>query len=56
MPTNPRQNLYLAAEGLNLGTVAIAAYSPERVDDLLKLDGKNEFVVYLAPVGRVENS
>ncbi|MEA3266495.1 MAG: SagB/ThcOx family dehydrogenase [Candidatus Fermentibacteria bacterium] len=49
------QNLYLAAESLNLGTVAIAAYSQERVDDLLKLDGKDEFVVYLAPVGRVDN-
>ena len=48
------QNLYLAAESLNLGTVAIAAYSQEKVDDLLKLDGKDEFVVYLAPVGRVE--
>ena len=50
------QNLYLAAESLNLGTVAIAAYSQEKVDELLKLDGKDEFVVYLAPVGRVENS
>ena len=48
------QNLYLAAESLNLGTVAIAAYSQEKVDNLLKLDGKDEFVVYLAPVGRVK--
>ena len=47
------QNLYLAAEALKLGTVAIAAYSQEKVDKLLELDGKDEFVVYLAPVGRV---
>ncbi len=47
------QNLYLAAEALKLGTVAIAAYSQDKVDELLKLDGKDEFVVYLAPVGRV---
>ena len=49
------QNLYLAAESLGLGTVAIAAYSQEKVDELLKLDGNDEFVVYLAPVGKVEN-
>ncbi len=49
------QNLYLAAEALKLGTVAIAAYSQEKVDEFLKLDGKDEFVVYLAPVGRIES-
>ena len=27
----------------------------EKVDELLKLDGNDEFVVYLAPVGKVEN-
>lgn len=50
------QNLYLAVEALGLGTVAIAAYSQSKVDDLLKLDGRDEFVVYLAPVGRVESN
>lgn len=50
------QNLYLAAESLNLGTVAIAAYSQNKVDELLRLDGNDEFIVYLAPVGRVENA
>ncbi|MCD6589272.1 MAG: SagB/ThcOx family dehydrogenase [Candidatus Fermentibacteraceae bacterium] len=50
------QNLYLAAESLQLGTVAIAAYSQSKVDALLKLDGKDEFVVYLAPVGRVKET
>jgi SagB-type dehydrogenase family enzyme len=47
------QNLYLAAESLHLGTVAVAAYSQSGVDELLLLDGIDEFVVYLAPVGRV---
>jgi SagB-type dehydrogenase family enzyme len=50
------QNLYLAAESLNLGTVAIAAYSQSKVDDLLQLDGTDQFVVYLAPVGRVKET
>lgn len=47
------QNLYLAAESLNLGTVAIAAYSQKEIDALLKLDGIDEFIVYMAPVGKM---
>ncbi len=45
------QNLYIACEALNLGTCAIAAYSQKNFDELLQLDGQNEFVTYLAPVG-----
>ena len=47
------QNLYLACESLGLGTCTIAAYDQQAIDALLGLDGHNEFVVYLAPVGRV---
>lgn len=47
------QNLYLACEAIGAGTCAIAAYDQERMDQLLRLDGKKEFVVYLAPVGKV---
>jgi len=46
------QNLYIACEALGLGTCAIGAYSHEKVNRLLNLDGEDEFVVYLAPVGR----
>lgn len=46
------QNLYLACEGLGYGTVAIAAYDQLLMDQLLRLDGEEEFVVYLAPVGK----
>lgn len=49
------QNLYLGAEALGLGTVAIGAYSQKLADALLDLDGKEEFVVYYAPVGRIED-
>jgi len=45
------QNLYIACEALKLGTCAIAAYDQKKIDDLLKLDGIEEFVVYMAPVG-----
>ena len=47
------QNLYLACEAINAGTCAIAAYDQKKMDELLRLDGQDEFVVYLAPVGKV---
>jgi SagB-type dehydrogenase family enzyme len=47
------QNLYLACEALGLGTVAVAAYDQQKIDELLGLDGMEEFVIYLAPVGVV---
>ena len=46
------QNLYLAAEALELGTCCVSAYDQEYMDRLLKLDGEDEFVIWLAPVGR----
>lgn len=45
------QNLYLACTGIGLGTCGIAAFQHEVCNDLLSLDGENEFVVYTAPVG-----
>jgi SagB-type dehydrogenase family enzyme len=47
------QNLYLACEAIDAGTCAIAAYDQELMDDLLGVDGYDEFVIYLAPVGKV---
>ncbi|MBI4725740.1 SagB/ThcOx family dehydrogenase [candidate division TA06 bacterium] len=47
------QNLYLACESINCGTCAIGAYHQKLFDKLCQLDGKDEFVVYVAPVGRV---
>jgi len=46
------QNLYLACEAVGAGTCAVAAYDQEAMDQLLGLDGEDEFVVYLAPVGK----
>jgi len=46
------QNMYLAAEAMELGTCAIAAYDQEAMDSILGLDGDDEFTVYLAPVGK----
>lgn len=47
------QNLYLACEAIGSGTCAIAAYSQSLMDQLLRVDGKEEFTIYLAPVGKV---
>ena len=46
------QNLYLGCEAIGAGTCAVGAYDQEAVDALLKLDGEDEFVISLAPVGR----
>lgn len=46
------QNLYLACEAIKAGTCAIAAYDQEAMDELLQLDGEEQFTIYLAPVGK----
>ena len=46
------QNLYLAGEALNAGTCAIGIYDQKMIDKLLELDGEDEFVIYLAAVGK----
>ena len=50
------QNLYLACEAIGAGTCAVAAYRQDLMDELLGVDGDEEFTVYLAPVGKVEDS
>jgi len=48
------QNLYLACSAIGAGTCAVAAYHQELMDQLVGVDGKDEFVLYLAPVGKIE--
>lgn len=45
------QNLYLACEGLELGTCAVGAYDQDGLDAYMKLDGDEEMLIYAAPVG-----
>ena len=47
------QNLYLAVEALGLGTCAVGAYDQAAMDALFELDGQDEYVIYLAPVGKI---
>ncbi len=50
------QNLYLACEAIGAGACAIAAYNQKRLDALLRVDGEEEFAVYVAPVGKLPAS
>lgn len=47
------QNLYLACGAIGCGTCAIAAYDQDLVDELVGVDGDDELVVYLSPVGKL---
>jgi len=47
------QNLYLACEAIGAGTCAVAAYDQEYLDEVLGVDGVDEFAIYMAPVGKV---
>jgi len=46
------QNLYLASESIDAGTCAIGIYDQQLIDQLLGLNGEEEFVLYLAAVGK----
>ena len=48
------QNLYMACEAINLGTVAIGYYEQNKLDELFDLNTDEEFVVLLAPVGKYQ--
>ena len=46
------QNLYLACAALGLGTCAIAAFDDDKLNGVLGLEGVEQFVVYVATVGK----
>ena len=47
------QNLYIACTAIGAGTCAIGAYDQDKMDAIIGVDGKEEFVIYAAPVGKV---
>jgi SagB-type dehydrogenase family enzyme len=49
---NVCQNLHLAAESIGCGVCAIGAYDDDAVNRLLELDGEEQFVIYMASLGR----
>ena len=46
------QNLYLSAETIDCGVCAIAAFEDETMNHILGFDGKTQFVIYIATVGK----
>lgn len=46
------QNLYLACEAVGAGTCAIGAYDDDAVNELFRLPAGEQFVIYLASVGK----
>lgn len=46
------QNVYLACTAMGAGACAIAAYDQDACDRLLRIDGNEEFTLYIASVGR----
>lgn len=48
------QNLYLASGAINAGTCAIGALDRVKMDQVLGVDGEQEFTIYAATVGKVE--
>ena len=50
------QNLYLAAGSIACGACAIAAFDDDALNGLLRLDGREQFVIYLATVGKTPST
>jgi len=46
------QNLYLLAESIGCGICAIAAFDDDQANQALRLDGEDQFVIYLASLGK----
>ena len=47
------ENLYLAAESIGAGTCGVASYEQNLLDEMLEVDGEDEFTIYIAPVGKI---
>ena len=46
------QNFYLAAEALGLNACAVGAYYDDEINEILDLDEKEEFAIYMGVVGK----
>jgi SagB-type dehydrogenase family enzyme len=46
------QNLYLAGESIDCGVCAVDSYADDELNNLLGLDGVNQFAVYMGVVGK----
>lgn len=49
------QNLYLASESIGAGTCGVGAYRQEEIDETLGVNGEDEFTIYMASVGKIDD-
>lgn len=49
------QNLYIAAGAIGAGTCAVGAFDQTKMNEVLDVDGVDEFVIYMAPVGKINS-
>ena len=47
------QNLYLACESIGAGATALGTYDQDGLDAILRVDGNDEFTIYVGVVGKV---
>ena len=47
------QNLYTAAGAIGAGVCAVGAFDQTKMNEVLGVDGEDEFVIYMAPVGKI---
>ncbi len=50
------QNLYIAAGAIGAGTCSVGAFDQTKMNALLDVDGEEEFVLYMAPMGKISES
>ncbi len=48
------QNLYLSVQPVGCGCCAIGAFNDQEINEMLNLDGKDRFVLYMATVGKYQ--
>ena len=48
------QNLYLVAETIDAGVCAIAAFDDEALNSALEIDGKQQWAIYIAALGKIQ--
>lgn len=46
------QNLYLSAEAIKCGVCAIGAFNDDEINNLMGINGVDQFVIYIATVGK----
>ncbi len=47
------ENLYLAVQAVDAGTCVVGAFDDEAIDAVVGADGEDEFVIYMAGVGKL---